>query len=405
MAEKKMIPEVRFKGFDGEWEEKVLGDLGYVAMNKRIFKEQTTETGDVPFFKIGTFGGKPDAFISRELFEIYKSNYSYPNEGDILISASGSIGRLVEYLGNDEYFQDSNIIWLQHNGSVENSFLKQFYTIVKWNGLEGSTIKRLYNRNVLDTNISLPTKYEQSHIGTYFQKIDQLIALHQKKLGKLQTLKKAMLSKMFPKDGATTPEIRFNGFEDDWEEKSLGDLGSTYTGLYGKTKDDFGHGKGQFVTYMNVFSNPVSNQKLTELVEIDNSQNEVKNGDVFFTTSSETPEEVGMSSVWLGSSENIYLNSFCFGYRPSLKFMPCFLAQLLRSSAVRNEIIFLAQGISRFNISKTKMMDINISFPTIEEQSRIGNYFQNLDNLISQHQKQLDKLKNIKEACLERMFV
>lgn len=94
----------------------------------------------------------------------------------------------------------------------------------------------------------------------------------------------------------------------------MGEVGETYTGLSGKTKDDFGHGKARFVTYMNVFSNPVASSDMTEAVEIDNSQNKVLFGDVFFTTSSETPEEVGMSSVWLENADNTYLNSFCFGY-------------------------------------------------------------------------------------------
>ena len=139
------VPQIRFKGFSGEWETKELGDIGSVAMNKRIFKSQTTEKGDIPFYKIGTFGGKADAFISKQLFEDYKSKYPYPKQGDLLISASGSIGRIVEYTGKDEYFQDSNIVWLKHENQLENSFLKQFYNIVKWSGLEGSTIHRLYN--------------------------------------------------------------------------------------------------------------------------------------------------------------------------------------------------------------------------------------------------------------------
>lgn len=161
----KIEPDIRFAGFVDDWELRKLGDLGSVAMNKRIFKNQTSENGEVPFFKIGTFGSYPDAFISRELFEEYKSKYPYPEVGDILISASGSIGKTVVYQGEDEYFQDSNIVWLKHNGRLDNKFLQQFYSIVKWQGLEGSTIKRLYNKNILDTNISVPTLDEQNKLG------------------------------------------------------------------------------------------------------------------------------------------------------------------------------------------------------------------------------------------------
>lgn len=191
------IPEIRFKGFEGAWEEKKLGEIGSVVMNRRVFKNQTSETGEIPFYKIGTFGSEPDAFISRSLFEEYKSKYPYPEKGDILISASGSIGRTVEYLGKDEYFQDSNIVWLKHDERVLNSFLKHFYTIVKWSGLEGSTIKRLYNKSILDTLIALPSPKEQQKIGTYFKNLDDLLRLHEKELEKLKNLKKALLVKMF----------------------------------------------------------------------------------------------------------------------------------------------------------------------------------------------------------------
>ena len=150
-------------------------------MCRRIFKEQTSETGDIPFYKIGTFGAEPDAFISRELFEEYKSKYPYPKKGDILISASGSIGRTVEFAGNNEYFQDSNIVWLSHDERLSNSFLKCFYSVVKWAGIEGSTIKRLYNDNILNTVICMPSVPEQEHIGLFFENLDNLITLHQRK--------------------------------------------------------------------------------------------------------------------------------------------------------------------------------------------------------------------------------
>jgi type I restriction enzyme S subunit len=156
---------------------------------------------------------------------------------------------------------------------------------------------------------------------------------------------------------------------------------------------------------MNVFNNPISNTKLTELVEVDNSQNEVNFGDVFFTTSSETPDEVGMSSVWLSNEKNVYLNSFCFGYRLTEKVDNYFLSSLLRSTSFRKKISFLAQGISRYNISKNKVMDISIEIPSTKEQIKIGEYFKNLNNQIELHKTQLDILNNIKKACFSKMFV
>ena len=191
------VPEIRFKGFTDDWEQRKFEDYGTVSMCKRIFKNETSDSGDIPFYKIGTFGDQADAFISNEKYEYYKSKFSYPNKGDILLSASGTIGRIVAYTGEKAYFQDSNIVWLNHNENIKNSFLKVLYPTVKWDGIEGSTIKRLYNSNFLNTCISVPNILEQEKIGLLFSNIDNLITLHQRKLEKLNNLKKSMLEKMF----------------------------------------------------------------------------------------------------------------------------------------------------------------------------------------------------------------
>ena len=252
----------------------------------------------------------------------------------------------------------------------------------------GSTFVEVSGKQMANMELLMPqTLQEQKVIGLYFKNLDNLITLHQRKLDRLKNIKKSMLDKMFPKDGEVVPEIRFKGFTDAWEQRKLGDVGTTYTGLSGKAKEDFGHGNGKFITYMNVFSNSVASSEMTEPVEIDDRQNKVISGDVLFTTSSETPEEVGMSSVWLEKSENTYLNSFCFGYRPSIVFEPYYLAYMFRSSSVRKKITFLAQGISRYNISKNKMMNIEIFVPTMSEQQQVGEYFRKLDHLITLHQR------------------
>lgn len=412
MGNKKNVPAIRFKGFTEEWIKKTLGEFGSVAMNRRVFKDQTDIDGEIPFYKIGTFGGEPDSYISRELFEEYKRKYPYPQIGDILISASGSIGYTVEYKGADEYFQDSNIVWLTHDKRLSNLFLKHLYSIIKWNGLEGSTIKRLYNKNILDTMFMLPNPEhkdksieEQTQIGNYFQNTDRLINTSQTKLDKLKSIKKACLEKMFPCNGSNTPELRFNGFTEEWEEEIMARIGIPYNGLSGKTKADFSHGDARFITYMNVFSNPVADLCRTESVEIDNKQNKVQCGDILFTVSSETFDEVGMSSVWLGHENNIYLNSFCFGYRLTTQRDPYYMAYLLRSNSIRKKITFLAQGISRYNISKNRVMEIGLPFPSIGEQKAIGGFFKDLDDLITKTEQQINKLNNIKKACLDKMFV
>ena len=249
-------------------------------------------------------------------------------------------------------------------------------------------IGNLDSKALGETIIAVPNDAEIDKLGNFFTRLDSLITLHQRKYDKLCTVKKSMLDKMFPKPGETEPEIRFEGFTDPWEQRKLGNCGTTYGGLSGKTKEDFGHGNARFVPYTNVFDNPLTDTKRLETVEIDSSQNKVAYGDTFFTVSSETPDEVGMSSVWLSDQDDVYLNSFCFGYRQDSTFDPYYLAYMLRSSSIRSDLTLLAQGISRFNISKNKVMELSVPVPSAAEQKQIGQYFARLDSLITLHQRE-----------------
>lgn len=192
--------EETFKSVEGK---KVrLGNLGRVAMCKRVLKEQTSETGAIPFFKIGTFGKRADAFISQELFDDFSRNYSYPNPGDILISAAGTIGRTVVFDGTPSYFQDSNIVWLKHDGSrLLNAYLRYFYRLKPWEVSVGVTIPRIYNGDIERTEIPLPTLSTQ---GAVVAKLDaakarceKLKAAAEKGLQGAERLRAAILAEAF----------------------------------------------------------------------------------------------------------------------------------------------------------------------------------------------------------------
>ncbi len=173
------------------WKVETLEKIGRVSMCKRVFKKQTSITGDIPFYKIGTFGKEPDAFISNELYEKYCKKFSFPKKGDVLISASGTIGRRVVYDGTPAYFQDSNIVWLDNNESkVLNRFLYYFYEIVRWRTAEGATISRLYNNILKEVTIAVPPLPEQKAIAnilqtwdTAIEKTEALIAAKEKQFG------------------------------------------------------------------------------------------------------------------------------------------------------------------------------------------------------------------------------
>lgn len=161
---------------DDRVEELILGDIGKISMCKRILKNQTISEGDIPFYKIGTFGKKEDAYISRNLFEEYKGKYSYPKKGEILLSASGTIGRTIIFNGEDSYYQDSNIVWLSHDeDKILNSYLYYCYQIINWNPATGGTIKRLYNYNLININIVVPPLHVQQHVVSILDKFDTLV--------------------------------------------------------------------------------------------------------------------------------------------------------------------------------------------------------------------------------------
>lgn len=171
-----------------DWTPMQLKDLGYIQMCRRIFQSQTKEYGAIPFYKISTFGGKADAYISQELYEQYKSLYPYPENGDILISAAGTVGKTVVFDGRDSYFQDSNIVWLKvDKNAIDRKFLWWFYRSYPWEALEGTTIQRLYNSIILKTEIHLPDKPEQEEIARTLSQfdayIDDLAELIEKKKG------------------------------------------------------------------------------------------------------------------------------------------------------------------------------------------------------------------------------
>jgi type I restriction enzyme S subunit len=194
------------------------------------------------------------------------------------------------------------------------------------------------------------------------------------------------------------------------EYKKLGEIGAFYSGLTGKTKDDFKDGNAKFITYMNIYSNPSLKIDVLDRVKISENekQNTVELGDVLFTGSSETPDECGMSSVLTKVSEEpLYLNSFCFGFRPNNPAISSeFLVYLMRGHIGRSIMKVLAQGATRYNLSKKRLCETLVPIPTnIDEQKQIAEYFSNLDKQISIQEQRLEKLKQIKSACLKNMFV
>ena len=367
-------------------------------MCRRIFKEQTSENGEIPFYKIGTFGGEADAFISRELFEEYKAKYQYPKKGDILISASGSIGRTVVFTGKNEYFQDSNIVWLNHDKHLDNSFLKCFYSIVKWAGIEGSTIKRLYNDNILNTAITLPSVEEQQKIGAYFENLDNLITLHQRKYDKLTNVKKSMLGKMFPQNGSNVPEIRFKGFTEAWEQRKFDEVFDCTipNNTLSRAELNYESGSVRNIHYGDILI------KYGSVVDVQNDEIPfatgkssddfkgalLRDGDIIIADTAE--DETTGKACEIGNSQGLDVVSglHTMVCRPRNKMALGYLGYYLNSDAYHHQLLPLMQGIKVLSLSRTNVQKTMVCYPKSKaEQQLIADCFRNLDNLITLHQR------------------
>ena len=366
-------------------------------MNKRIFKDETSTIGEIPFYKIGTFGGKADAFITREKYEEYKKKYPYPQKGNLLISASGSIGRIIEYNGEEAYYQDSNIVWLDHDNTILDVFLKPTYEIIKWDGIEGTTIKRLYNKNILNTVIYKPTIDEQRKIGKLFIILNNTIQLHERKCEELNLIKKALLQKLFPKKDEVTPEIRYKNFSAAWEQRKLGGVAKFYSGGTPSVGvSDYYDGTIPFIRSAEINSTSTE-LYLSELGLQKSSAKMVHRGDILYALYGATSGEVGISKI------NGAINQAILAIIPHKGYNSEFLEQWLKKNKEAIIKTYLQGG--QGNLSGAIVKQIKVSFPSFDEQQKIGKSFQKIDSLITLHQGKLEKLKQLKKFLLQNMFI
>ena len=380
-SDDKRVPALRFKGFTDEWEQRKFGDYGSVAMNKRIFKNQTNTNSGVPFYKIGTFGKKADAFISKKLFEEYRKKYPYPKKGDLLISASGSIGRVIEYTGQQAYYQDSNIVWLNHNDNLENIYLKAYYQIIHWSGIEGSTIKRLYNKNILNTKIYVPIKDEQFKVGTIIDQIEKLITLQQRKVTLFKQLKGSLLDSLI--SGKDTPLVRFNEFKSKWTLFTLKDI-VTKT-IKGSAKAEM-HGKESI--YLDTHYLNGGNPSMV------NSPTNVSSNDIII--------------LWDGSQAGKVYHGFTGALGSTLKsytpkYSSDYLFQYLKK--YQNKIFANYRTPNIPHVIKDFATVFKVNLPSTKEQIIISSLLKTLDVQITTENTSVNHLKNIKQFLLQNVFI
>ena len=400
MSKNMNVPKLRFSEFGGDWEEKKLGDIGKVSMCKRIMKDETTLVGEIPFYKIGTFGKEADAYIDKELYENYKNKYSFPKKGDILISASGTIGRTVVYNGLPAYFQDSNIVWIDNNDNlVKNFFLLYCYENTKWN-TEDTTIARLYNENLRNVKIIIPLKKEQEKIASFLSSIDTKIEQLTKKESLLQEYKKGVMQKIF------NQEIRFKADDGsefcDWEEKKLDNIAKFSKGKGISKSDIVENGNLECIRYGELYTK--YKETITDIYSKTNLDKKdlilSEYGDVIIPASGETQIDIATASCVL--KDNIALSGDLNIIKT--KEDGVFLSYYLNNKK-KLDIAKLSQGISVVHLYSSQLKLLILNLPCLKEQTKIANFLSSIDKKIESTKKELEKTKEFKKALLQQMFV
>ena len=416
---KKKVPELRFKGFTDDWEERKFSKLAEVR------RGLTYKPSDVQKYGIrvlrssniaeDTFLIKSDdVFVNKEAVKIDKVK-----NGDILItSANGSsrlVGKhaLIEGIENDTVHGGFMLVARAEkpefvNAIMSSSWYSKFINIFVSGG--NGAIGNLSKSDLEDQKVYVPSEIEQTKIGSFFKQLDDTIALHQRKLDLLKEQKKGYLQKMFPKNGAKVPELRFAGFADDWEERKLGEVIDIENGYAFKSEyfsdeekrhivltpgsvkigGGFQKDKGRYYDVSGVFP-----EKFI-----------FKPGNIFITMTDLTPtaQSLGYPAI-VPRDDNVYLHNQRLGKIINNTTNPEFLYTLLTTDTYHKEIVSSASGTTVKHSSVSKILDFKSAIPNIDEQKLIGSFFKELDNTIALHQRKLDLLKEQKKGFLQKMFV
>lgn len=404
-------PAIRFKGFTEDWEHRKLSELCFLV-TKGTTPLDKSSIGTVNFVKIESIDEvSGEIKIMQKITDEEHNGYlrrSQLKKGDILFSIAGTLGRVTAV--------KSGILPANTNQALaiirlKSGCLQYIKTYLKGKAVadfikENPTIGAQPNlslEQVGNLEISLPTENEQKFIGAYFQHLNNLITLHQRKYDKLVNVKKSMLEKIFPKNGESIPDIRFSGFTEDWEQRKLGEMVSFSKGS-GYSKGDLKENGTPIILYGRLYT-----KYETIISEVDTFADYKKGsvyskgGEVIVPASGETAEDISIASVV--EKSNILLGGDLNVITPQDYLDSPFLAISISNGKPHNDMAKMAQGKSVVHLHNSDLEKIELPYPCIAEQRKISRFFSNLDKLITLHQRKLEKLKNIKKSCLEKMFI
>lgn len=419
---KKIVPKRRFKEFlnAGDWEQRKLNDLLTIRRGLTYKPSDIAENG---IRVLRSSNIDEDQFITSNddvFVNIEAVNIPFAKNGDILITSANGSNRLVgkhtiiSDIADNSAVHGGFMLLAESNNPLftdallSSNWYKRFINTYVAGG--NGAIGNLSKSDLESQTVMIPSEHEQAKIGQWYDNINQLITLHQRKLDKLQATKKALLQEMFPEEGQDKPKRRFKGFTDAWEQRKLGDFYTFKNGL-NKEKVYFGYGDS-IVNFTDVFHNrQIYSSTLKGKVFVNKKELEnfkVKEGDLFFTRTSETIDEIGFPAVVMEPMERVVFSGFVLRGRAEKNdpLVNIFKSYIFFTDNFRSEMKKKSSMTTRALTSGTALKEMYFSYPKdLEEQTKIGEILLRLDNVITLHQRKLDKLKNLKQAYLNEMFV
>mgnify|MGYP000265304272 CR=1 FL=1 len=411
------MPEIRFKGFNDEWEEKKIKDIvanlsGGASIAPTDYQNSGMRT--IPKGAVNDTGTADLSGCKCVSIDYYERNIlSKTSSGDLvtslrdLVPSAPNMGRMVKIRApREDFLMPQGVYKIELKNEVDENFVIAYTNSEKFRSFisrekNGSTQVHIRNGEYLNIEITKPKSKEQTAIGNYFQKLDSLINQHQQKHDKLSNIKKAMLEKMFPKQGETIPEIRFKGFSGDWEEKELGELAEIVRGASPRPiEDPKWFDRNSNVGWLRIKDVTEQDGRIHHLLQriskLGQEKTRVLREKHLLLSIAASVGKPVVNYVETGVHDG-----FLIFQKPLFDLE--FMYQWLKSFEPKWQQY--GQPGSQVNLNSDIVKSQIVTIPSNEEQLKIGNYFQKLDTLINQHQQQITKLNNIKQACLSKMFV
>ena len=368
------------------WQQLQIKDVCLIYYGKGLGKNNMVD-GNIPVYSSGGIIGY--------------HNESIVNSQGVIIGRKGNAGSV--FYSSSPFFCIDTAFYVEANNNINLKFL--YYKLIACK-LErykiDSAVPGINRDTIYSIFLTIPPLEEQKHIAEVLSLCDDIIENLTELIEKKEQYKKGIMQRLL------SGEVRFKGFTDEWQKYKLLDIGISYSGLTNKNASNFiDNCNAKYVTYKSIYdSNKIDINRLEDVfVEKDEKQNLVQYGDAFFTISSETPDEVAISSVLLDKVDNTYLNSFCFGFRFDFNILlPEFARYYFRSNYIRKYTYKLSQGSTRFNLSKNKFLEMIINIPSIEEQKKIAGLLSVIDEEIENLKKQLELRKQQKKGLMQKLL-